>query len=85
AAALDLCAVASGELHGFVDCTADAHGVWDYAAAMLICREVGVDMVDASGRDLLVLDHEARRTPVAAAQPLLGQLLEARASVFGRS
>ncbi len=82
AAALDLCAVAAGELHGFVDCTADAHGVWDYAAAMLICAEVGVAVVDADHRDLLVLDHGIRRTPVAAPAPLLDELLAARAAVF---
>ncbi|MDH3707456.1 MAG: hypothetical protein OES57_15415 [Acidimicrobiia bacterium] len=84
AAALDLCSVAAGELHGFVDCLADAHGVWDYAAAVLICREIGVEVVDAHGRDLLVLDPAARRTPVAAPAPLLDDLLAARARVLGR-
>jgi myo-inositol-1(or 4)-monophosphatase len=28
--ALDLCAVADGTLDGFVDCSPDAHGPWDY-------------------------------------------------------
>ena len=81
AAALDLCAVAAGEMHGFVDCNADAHGVWDYAAAMLICREVGVDVVDARARDLLVLDHAVRRTPIAAPGVLLDELVAARAAI----
>jgi hypothetical protein len=36
-------------------------------------------VADADGRDLVVLEHGARRTPVAAATPaLLDQALEAR-------
>ncbi len=80
AAALDLCAVASATLDGFADCTRDSLGVWDYAGAMLICSEAGAVVRDALGRDLLVLDPAARRTPVAAATlSLLDQLLTARA------
>src|SRR5690606_10284076 len=30
AVALDLCAVADGTLDGYVDCSVDAHGPWDY-------------------------------------------------------
>ena len=30
ASALDLCAVADGTLDGFIDCSPNAHGVWDY-------------------------------------------------------
>jgi len=41
AAALDLCAVACGVLDGYVDCSTDAHGVWDYAAGALVCSEAG--------------------------------------------
>jgi fructose-1,6-bisphosphatase/inositol monophosphatase family enzyme len=79
AVALDLCAVADGTLDGFVDCSPDAHGVWDYAGAWLVCREAGAPVVDAWGRDLTVLEHAARRTPVAAATPaLLAHLVEAR-------
>jgi len=79
AAALDLCAVAEGMLDGFVDCSHDAHGPWDYLGGLLVCREVGVEVVDALGRDLVVRDHEARRTPVAAAtRPLLDELVAAR-------
>lgn len=66
AAALDLCAVASGVLDGYVDCVENAHGVWDYAAATHICHEAGAVCEDAWGRDLFVRDHAARRTPVAA-------------------
>lgn len=86
AAALDLCAVADGRLDAYVDCSPDAHGVWDYAGAALVCREAGVPVADASGRELMVLDHAARRTPVAAASgALLETLLVTRAEVFGDS
>jgi fructose-1,6-bisphosphatase/inositol monophosphatase family enzyme len=79
ASALDLCAVADGRLDAYVDCSVDAHGPWDYLGATLICREAGAVVVDAHGRDLAVLEHAARRTPVAAATPaLLDALLEAR-------
>ena len=71
AAALDIASVASGVFDGFVDWSVDAHGVWDYLGAMLICHEAGAPCVDAHGRDLVVLDHEARRTPVAATDDLL--------------
>ena len=79
ASALDLCLVASGTLDAFIDCSPDAHGVWDYAAGALICVEAGAHVVDAFGRDLVVLDHEVRRTPVAAAtDQLLAAALDAR-------
>ncbi|HLY82487.1 MAG TPA: inositol monophosphatase family protein [Acidimicrobiales bacterium] len=78
AAALDLCAVASGSLDAFVDCGLDAHGPWDYLGGLLICTEAGAAAADAGGRDLVVRDHEARRTPVAAATPdLLAEALAA--------
>ena len=81
AAALDLCMVASGALDGFVDCSIDAHGVWDYAAGALICHEAGAHIVDALGRELFVRDPRLKRTPVAAATPeLLEQLIAARRS-----
>lgn len=67
AAALDLCLVADGSLDGYLDC--DQHGVWDYAGALLVCRESGVEVVDVFGRDLIPLRHAERRTPVAAASP----------------
>ncbi len=80
AAALDLCLVAEGALDGYVDCVADAHGVWDYAGAALVCSEAGVPVVDLLGRPLIELDHRVRRTPLAAATPeLLEQLRAARA------
>ena len=67
AAALDLCLVAAGVLDAYVDMSDDAHGVWDYLAGVLICREAGAVVADAVGRELTVVDHDARRTPVAAA------------------
>ena len=80
AAALDLCMVASGVLDGFVDCSVDAHGVWDYAAGVLICEEAGAVVKDALGRELLVRDPALRRTPVAGGcVEMLDSLLTARA------
>jgi myo-inositol-1(or 4)-monophosphatase len=70
AAALELCNVAAGVLDAWVDVDG-ALGVWDYLGAYLICQEVGVPMIDAAGRDLVVLDHAARRAPFAAATPEL--------------
>lgn len=79
AAALDLCAVAEGVIDAFVDCSVDAHGAWDYLGGLLVCTEAGAVVADARGRDLVVLDHAARRTPVAAAGPaLLAEALAAR-------
>lgn len=84
AAALDLCAVACGILDGYLDCSVDAHGVWDYAGGLLVCQEAGAVITDAWDRDLLVLDHGARRTPVAAATPELHRELLAARTTFGR-
>ena len=79
ASALDICAVASGSFDGFVDMSPDAHGVWDYLGGMLVVQEAGGVVVDALGRDLVVLDHSARRTPVAAtSSALLDELLDHR-------
>jgi len=75
AAALDLCAVADGTLDGFLDCTTDELGVWDYLGATLICREAGAMVTDAGGRELTVLEHAARRSPVAGATPALARQL----------
>ena len=73
AAALDLCAVADGRFDGYVDFDGGL-GVWDYLAAMLVCAEVGVEMADAEGRDLVVIDHRARRSPAAGPPSLLAEL-----------
>jgi fructose-1,6-bisphosphatase/inositol monophosphatase family enzyme len=79
ASALDLCVVADGSVDGTVDCTVDALGPWDYLAAALVLAEAGGRVADVHGRDLVVLDHAARRTPVSAGTPELFEvLLEAR-------
>jgi fructose-1,6-bisphosphatase/inositol monophosphatase family enzyme len=79
AMALDLCAVADGTLDGYIDCSASAHGPWDYLGALLVCREAGAPVADAFDRELVVLAHDARRTPVAGATPeLLTAALAAR-------
>jgi len=78
AAALDLCAVADGRFDAFVDYDVDALGPWDYLGGMLICQEAGVSVSDAFGRPLVVLDHTARRTPVAGVGGGFQQLLDAR-------
>jgi fructose-1,6-bisphosphatase/inositol monophosphatase family enzyme len=81
AVALDLCAVASGVLDGYIDCSRNAHGVWDFLAATLICQEAGAFVVDAFSRDLVLRDATEKRTPVAAGTPsLLAELVAARAS-----
>lgn len=88
AAALDLCAVACGQLDAFVDCSADALAPWDYLGALLVCAEAGAVVVDAYGRDLVApsLPREAyagaasgRRAVVGAATAEL-----ARAAVEAR-
>jgi len=79
ASALDICAVAKGAFDGFVDMSPDAHGSWDYLGALLVLEEAGGHVADALGRDLVALDHDDRRTPVAASnQALLDVLLAAR-------
>lgn len=84
AVALDLCAVAEGRLDGYVDFAPDSHGAWDYLGALLVCTEVGVVVVDAAGREIVTVDPDARREPVAAPEPLLTELLAMRADLIGR-
>ncbi len=74
ALALDLCAVAAGQADAYLDCSVDAHGVWDYLGGLLVAREAGIDVEDVHGRDLVVLEHGARRTPVAGPAGLREQL-----------
>ena len=74
AAALDLCSVAAGRLDGYLDPLAH-HGVWDYAAGLLICREAGAVIGELEGRELIHLEHSRRLGPAAASTPeLLKQL-----------
>lgn len=77
AISLDMCLVAKGALDGYIDF--HDHGVWDYLAALLICREAGCAIGEAFGRDLIIGDHIERRTPVVArSQTLLADLLAIR-------
>lgn len=66
ASALDISYVALGALDAYVDFDTEAHGVWDYLGASLVCSELGVPMIDAFDRPLFHLDHTQRRTPVVA-------------------
>lgn len=77
AAALDLCAVSAGRIDGWVDWDADAHGPWDYLAAMLICEEAGGVVQDVFDRPLVTLNPATRRTPVAAGTRQLAAALTA--------
>lgn len=79
AAALDICLVAEGATDGWIDF--NSHGVWDYLASLLICREAGVATAEHNDCELLVTEHGERRTPViAATNELLVALREIRAS-----
>ena len=77
ATALDLCAVACGRVDGYTDATPGEQGPWDYLGGLLICTEAGAVVSDAAGRDLVVLEHAARRCPVAGATPALHEQLVA--------
>ncbi|HEX3539110.1 MAG TPA: inositol monophosphatase [Acidimicrobiales bacterium] len=82
AAALDLCEVACGGFDGYLDCSVDAHGPWDYLGGLLVCEEAGAVVADAHGRDLVVRGHGDRRTPVAGAtERLQAQLVAVRAQL----
>ena len=75
AAALDMCAVATGAFDGFVDVDG-AHGVWDYLGAALVCAEAGAAVGEGAGLDLVTFDPAERRAPIVAATPeLLEQLV----------
>ncbi|HVL03259.1 MAG TPA: inositol monophosphatase [Acidimicrobiales bacterium] len=78
ACALDLCGVASGLFDGYFDATRPAaHGPWDYLGGLQVCREAGAVVADARDEEMVVVDHDARRSPVAAATgELLGKLVQ---------
>jgi myo-inositol-1(or 4)-monophosphatase len=81
AAALDLCAVASGAADAFVDFGATSLAPWDYLGGLLVCLEAGATVGEAFGRDLVVTGPE-RRTVVAACTPALyREVAAARAGV----
>lgn len=78
ASAPDICSVACGLTDAWAD-TGAWHGVWDYLASILILTEAGGVVAEVDGADLCVLDHAARRGPVAAATPeLLAEVLHHR-------
>jgi fructose-1,6-bisphosphatase/inositol monophosphatase family enzyme len=82
AVALDLCAVASGVLDAYIDCSPSAHGSWDYLGGALVCREAGALVVDSMDRELVTLRPDDRRTPVAAGtEALLEAAVAARRSL----
>jgi fructose-1,6-bisphosphatase/inositol monophosphatase family enzyme len=74
-AALTLCDVAAGGIDASVD-SGPWHSPWDYLGGLLVCREAGALVLDASGADLVTTDVDARRQLVAAAtRPLLDSIL----------
>ncbi len=76
-----LCAVATGVVDAYIDCSVAPTGPWDYLGGMLVCTEAGAVLADAEGRHWSCSDHDARRTPIAAATPeLLDEVLAARRS-----
>lgn len=81
ATALDIASVAGAGVGGgfdaYIDFDDDMIGVWDYLASKLIVEEAGGVAADALGRNLVTLDHSARRRPVVASNPaLLEELLQ---------
>jgi myo-inositol-1(or 4)-monophosphatase len=79
ASAPDICAVACGVTDAWCDMHDGGHGVWDYMASVVIVEAAGGVAGEVFGRDLCVLDHAARRTPIAAATPeLLASVLAER-------
>ncbi|MCE2511606.1 MAG: inositol monophosphatase [Acidimicrobiia bacterium] len=83
AAALELCGVADGRLDAYVDFSSSGLGSWDYLGGLLVCREAGVEVVDGPGRQLVTIDHETRRAPVAATPRLLKEVLDAYGRLTG--
>jgi myo-inositol-1(or 4)-monophosphatase len=70
-AALALCDVAAGHIDGYLDGLVDQHAPWDYLGGLLVCTEAGASVVDARGRDLVVLETGVRRQLIAAGTPQL--------------
>lgn len=75
ASAPDMCLVADGTLDAWCDMNNGGHGVWDYAASTLICTEAGAVVGEVEGRELIHLDHTARRSPMVAASAELLEVL----------
>ncbi len=71
ASAPDICNVACGVTDAWCDMIDSGHGVWDYLAPVLIVEEAGGVATEVFDRELCVLDHTARRSPIVAATPEL--------------
>ncbi len=69
ASAPDICNVACGTTDAWCDMIDGGHGVWDYLASIVILEEAGGVAAEVFDRELFVLDHTARRSPVVAATP----------------
>ncbi len=79
ASAPDICNVACGVTDAWCDMNDGGHGVWDYLAPVLIVEESGGVAAEVFDRELCVLDHTARRSPLVAATPeLLAAVLRER-------
>jgi fructose-1,6-bisphosphatase/inositol monophosphatase family enzyme len=79
ASAPDICAVACGVTDAWCDMIDDGHGVWDYLASVVVLEAAGGFAAEVFDRELCVLDHAARRSPVVAATPeLLAAILQHR-------
>lgn len=75
ASAIDLCWVACGRLHGFVD-SANGSRIWDNAAGQLICTEAGAKIASYTGADLWRLDRDhASAVAAGATQEILDEIL----------
>lgn len=79
ASAPDICAVACGVTDAWCDMVDGGHGVWDYLASIVILEQAGGVSAEVFGRELCVVDHTARRSPVVAGTPeLLAAVLAER-------
>jgi myo-inositol-1(or 4)-monophosphatase len=76
AASLECCAVAEGVLDAYLTVGLSTLYGWDYLAALLVCREVGVAEGERAGREVVVRDESNRRPVVAATRALAARLLE---------
>jgi len=85
AAALELCAVADGEIDAFVMGEHAALAPWDYLGGWLVCTEAGAVVGERRGQDLLTRDPTARRSVLAAATPALYDELRQAANDAGRA
>ena len=60
-ASLELCAVASGQLDGWVDLTVIGLAPWDYLGAVLVLQESACLVHEREGRELVTREYAAKR------------------------